>query len=130
MVDWSALGALHRRLSLRRRVTWIKFLFRWTPMNVRQHLIGQSGTKKFLLCKNEDETMAHLFCCKNSKAQENIKMVAMTNLEDKLVEAKTHPDLVTLIMLAVDGKMMVLKETPIQNGEDTADLMQQQANIG
>ena len=56
--------------------------------------------------------------------------MALDNLEDKLVEVQTHPDLVTLILLAVDGKMTVLKETPIKNGEDMANLMRQQDDIG
>ena len=73
--------------------------------------------------------MTHLFCCKDLNTWEN-KKVAMDNLEEKLVEARTHPDLVTLILLAVDGKTKVLKETPIQNGEDMTNLMRQQANIG
>ena len=54
MVDWLALGATHRKLSLQRRVTRIKFLFWWTPTNVQQHLIGQSRTKKCPLCKDKD----------------------------------------------------------------------------
>ena len=60
------------------------------------------------------------------------KKVVLNNLEDKLVEVQTHPDLVTLILLAVDGKTEVLKETPIQqhNGEDMAKLKRQQENIG
>ena len=120
-VDWTALGALHRRILLRHRVARIKFLFRWAPTNVQQYLNGKSGTKRFPLCNDENEMMTHLFCCKDSNTRDN-RMVVLDKLEDKLVEGRTHPDLVTLILLAVEGKTEVLKEAPIQhhNGDDIA----------
>ena len=89
-VDWTALGALHRRILLRRRVARIKFLFQWAPTNVQQYLNGKSGTKRFPLCNNENEMTTHLFCCKDSNTRDN-RMVALDKLEDKLVEGRTHP---------------------------------------
>ena len=70
--------------------------------------------------------MAHLICCRDPNAQAN-KKVALDNLEDKLVEVRPHPDLFTLILLAVDDKTEVLKEAPIQqhNGDDMANMMRQ-----
>ena len=75
--------------------------------------------------------MAYLFCCRDLNAQAN-KKVVLDNLEDELGGVRTHPDLVTLILLAVDGKMDVLQATHIQqhNRDDMADLMRQQDVIG
>ena len=130
LIDWEPVGALHRRLSWKRRATRAKFIFRWAPTNSRQHLIGQSDTPQCPLCEQEHESTEHVFRCEEPTAVA-VRKAALEDLEDTLVEASTHPDLVTLIVLALTEEVEAEQDSLLQHGEENlATLMRQQEDIG
>ena len=77
----------------------------------------------------EPETQLHVFCCTATQSIATRKN-ALDILEDKLVQAATHPDLVTLILLAVKGEYETLRSMELTDGEGMAALFDQQSRIG
>ena len=101
VVDWAALGGHPRLLSGQRRATRLKLVFRWAPTNARMVITRQSESPLCPLCNSTQETIEHMLRCPSPSATAARKN-AMTELEKSLDDIGTHPDLTTLICLAVD----------------------------
>lgn len=129
LVDWRAIAAMHRRLSVWSRVTRLKLLCRWAPTRARLHLVGMSDTNMCPLCSDEIETQMHVFCCDSPKAVEARKG-ALERLEDELVRVHTHPDITTIFMLAVRGDLDALMNLELSENDDVAEAYDQQRRIG
>ena len=100
LVDWDLLGRHHRWLSWQRRATRLKMIFWWAPTNARNHIIGTLDTPMCPLCGNHHKTMAHVLRCPSSSATK-ARADALTELEQSLDDMGTHPDLISIIGLAV-----------------------------
>ena len=101
LVDWDSLTCHHKSLPWQRRDTRLKMIFRWAPTNARQCLVGQMDTPLFPLCGVEQETTDHVMVCKSSLASA-AKKEALAEFDQALDEIGTHPDIATLLCLAVD----------------------------
>ena len=70
--------------------------------NVRKHFTGKSTNPYSPIYKTKIETVAHIMCYQDPDATV-MRNVAADKLEDGLVNAGTHPDIVTILYLAAKG---------------------------
>ena len=81
------------------------------------------------LCSTETETQDHVFRCGSAGAV-TARESALWNFEDELVRAKTHPDITTLMVMAVKGEYDKLRYVGLSEVDDVVEAACQQGRIG
>ena len=127
LVDWDSLSRHHKSLSWQRRATRLKLIFRWAPTNARQCLVGQSDTPLCPLCGVEQETLDHVMGC-DSPSATAAKREALAEFDQALDDIGTHPDIATLLCLAVDSGRRPLCDA--ESDRDLSGIMVAQDTIG
>lgn len=132
-LDWETIRRTTQQLPITERATKAKFTYRWSYTRARGFLFNDEENDLCPLCKQKQETNAHVIRCQHVAVSEHRKE-AMCDLKKNLTDIGTHKELRRImeeVLLEEEGtrdSLMKVGDTLCR--EDLEGLHSRQSRIG